>query len=137
MTATEPMLSLPPCDHKPKHYTGPSKAELIAMRQQYTNPAIFTLYKDPLLIVEGHMQYLFDETGRRYLDCLAGIVTIGIGHAQRNVMFIVKCGRRGRQTQKNCTSIGRHALQIRASITNLLAAVDSAPLLFWRPNTQV
>ena len=81
MTATEPMLSLPPCDHQPKHYTGPSRAELIAMRQQYTNPAIFTLYKDPLLIVEGHMQYLFDETGRRYLDCLAGIVTIGIGHA--------------------------------------------------------
>jgi alanine-glyoxylate transaminase/(R)-3-amino-2-methylpropionate-pyruvate transaminase len=27
------------------------------------------------------MQYLFDETGRRYLDCLAGIVTMGIGHA--------------------------------------------------------
>lgn len=51
------------------------------MRQQYTNPAVFTIYKDPLMIVEGYMQYLWDETGRRYLDCLAGIVTIGIGHA--------------------------------------------------------
>ncbi len=81
MTATEPMLALPHCDHTPKHYTGPSKAEILAMRAQYTNPAIFTIYKDPLLIVEGHMQYLFDETGRRYLDCLAGIVTMGIGHA--------------------------------------------------------
>ena len=81
MTATESMIAMPPCSHTPHRYAGPSKAELIAMRQQYTNPAIFTIYKDPLLIVEGYMQYLWDETGRRYLDCLAGIVTIGIGHA--------------------------------------------------------
>ena len=81
MTAVETTLALPPCDHKPRPYSGPSKAELIAMRGQYTNPAVFTLYKEPLLIVEGYMQWLFDETGRRYLDCLAGIVTISIGHA--------------------------------------------------------
>lgn len=81
MTATEPMLTMPACDHEPRKYTGPSKAEVLAMRQQYTNPAVFTIYRDPLMIVEGYMQYLWDETGRRYLDCLAGIVTVGIGHA--------------------------------------------------------
>ena len=26
------------------------------------------------------MQYLYDETGRRYLDAFAGIVTVSIGH---------------------------------------------------------
>ena len=46
------------------------------MRKKYTNPAIFTLYGEPLLIVEGHMQWLFDETGKRYLDMFAGIVTV-------------------------------------------------------------
>ncbi len=81
MTATAPTISMPPCAHTPRPYTGPSKAEIASMRQQFANPAIFTLYKDPLLIVEGYMQYLWDETGRRYLDCLAGIVTIGIGHS--------------------------------------------------------
>ncbi len=25
-------------------------------------------YKNPVMITEGKMQYLFDETGRRYLD---------------------------------------------------------------------
>ena len=25
-------------------------------------------YKDPVMITEGKMQYLFDQTGRRYLD---------------------------------------------------------------------
>ncbi|MCC7194519.1 MAG: aspartate aminotransferase family protein [Gemmatimonadaceae bacterium] len=80
MTATEPTLSMPACKHVPRPYTGPSRAEVLAARQQYTNPAIFTIYRDPLMIVEGHMQYLWDETGSRYLDCLGGIATVGIGH---------------------------------------------------------
>jgi len=81
MTATEPMLAMPATNHVPRTYTGPSRAEVLAMRQQFANPAIFTLYKEPLMIVEGHMQWLWDETGKRYLDCLAGIVTVGIGHS--------------------------------------------------------
>ena len=78
-------IAMPPSNHKPKPYTGPSREELIAMRKQFTNPAVFTLYKDPLLIVEGHMQWLFDETGRRYLDFLAGIVTVGCGHCHPKI----------------------------------------------------
>lgn len=30
--------------------------------------ALFHHFKDPLMVVEGKMQYLYDETGRRYLD---------------------------------------------------------------------
>jgi alanine-glyoxylate transaminase/(R)-3-amino-2-methylpropionate-pyruvate transaminase len=37
------------------------------------------------MIVEGHMQYLFDETGRRYLDLFAGIVTVSVGHCHPRV----------------------------------------------------
>ena len=86
MTATAPTRPvMPPSDHQPRRYTGPSKAEILALRQRYTNPAIFTLYKEPLLIVEGHMQYLFDETGRRYLDLFAGIVTVSVGHCHPKV----------------------------------------------------
>jgi alanine-glyoxylate transaminase/(R)-3-amino-2-methylpropionate-pyruvate transaminase len=76
---------LPPCDHEPRPYTGPTRDEVLAMRRQFTNPAIFTLYREPLLIVEGHMQYLFDETGRRYLDLFAGIVTVSVGHCHPRV----------------------------------------------------
>ena len=83
--APQPTLSLPPCDHVPRPYNGPTRAEVIAMRKQYTHPAIFTSFADPLMIVEGHMQYLFDETGRRYLDLYAGIVTVSVGHAHPKV----------------------------------------------------
>jgi alanine-glyoxylate transaminase/(R)-3-amino-2-methylpropionate-pyruvate transaminase len=80
MTAALSQLELPHTDHQPRPYDGPPKDELIAMRKQYTNPAVYTIYKEPLLIVEGHMQYLYDETGKRYLDMLAGIVTVSLGH---------------------------------------------------------
>lgn len=83
-------LSMPASNHVPKKYTGPSRDELIAMRKQFTNPAVFTLYKEPLMIVEGHMQWLFDETGRRYLDFLAGIVTVGCGHCHPKITARIK-----------------------------------------------
>ena len=82
--------TLPPYDHKPRPYTGPSRQEVLAMRQQFCNPAIFTLYQDPLMIVEGHMQYLYDETGRRYLDLFAGIVTVSCGHSHPKVVARMK-----------------------------------------------
>jgi alanine-glyoxylate transaminase/(R)-3-amino-2-methylpropionate-pyruvate transaminase len=80
-TTIAPGLEPPHISHRPRPYDGPTKAELIAMRTQYTNPAVYTIYREPLLIVEGYMQYLYDETGRRYLDLLAGIVTVSVGHS--------------------------------------------------------
>ena len=81
MTGIASRVELPPIDHSPRPYTGPSRKEVLALRQQYMNPAVFTIYAEPLMIVEGYMQYLYDETGRRYLDLFAGIVTVSVGHA--------------------------------------------------------
>jgi alanine-glyoxylate transaminase / (R)-3-amino-2-methylpropionate-pyruvate transaminase len=83
-------LVMPPSDHQPRPYHGPSRAEVIAMRKEYCNPAITALYKEPLMIVEGHMQWLYDETGRRYLDMFAGIVTVSCGHCHPRVTAAIK-----------------------------------------------
>ena len=85
MTTALSRPAMPPCAHVPRPYQGPSRAEVLATRKQFANPAIFTIYKDPLMLVEGHRQWLFDETGRRYLDMLAGIVTVSCGHAHPKV----------------------------------------------------
>lgn len=77
---------MPAFSHTPRPYQGPSREEVLALRQRYVNPALFTLYRDPLMIVEGKMQYLFDETGRRYLDLFAGIVTVSCGHCHPKVV---------------------------------------------------
>src|SRR5271170_6170392 len=79
-------IPLPPCNHQPKKYTGPSAAEVLALRRQFMNPGIFLYYKNPIMLVEGSMQYVWDETGKRYLACLGGIVTISIGHCHPQVV---------------------------------------------------
>ena len=81
-----PPLAMPEFSYTPTPYQGPPRAEVLALRQRYVNPALFTLYREPLMIVEGKMQYLFDETGRRYLDLFAGIVTVSCGHCHPKVI---------------------------------------------------
>lgn len=39
-----------------------------------------------LNIVDGRMQYLFDENGRRYLDAFGGIATVCCGHCHPDVV---------------------------------------------------
>ncbi len=100
---TDPVM--PACDHRPAPYSGPSRDEVLAVRRRYTNPAIFTFYKEPLMIVEGHLQYLFDETGKRYLDLFAGIVTVSCGHCHPKV---VKAIRDQVETIQHTTTIYLH-----------------------------
>lgn len=85
-TDSKPQISLPIIDHHPGKYDGPPREEVIALRRQYLSPGLVTYYKDPLMVVEGHMQYVYDETGRRYLDAFAGIVTVSVGHCHPRIV---------------------------------------------------
>ncbi len=79
-------IPLPSTTHQPVPYSGPSAEKVLALRKQYLNPGLFLYYKKPLMIVEGKMQYVWDETGKRYLDGLGGIVTISVGHCHPHVL---------------------------------------------------
>ena len=95
-------VELPPFDYQPKRYTGPSAEEVLALRREFVNPAIFHYYKKPIMIVEGRMQYLFDEKGRRYLDGFGGIVTVSVGHCHPHV---VKAANEQNETIQHTTTI--------------------------------
>ncbi|KAJ7538207.1 hypothetical protein O6H91_11G038500 [Diphasiastrum complanatum] len=96
---------IPYFDHTPHPYAGPSADEILEKRKRFLNPAMFLYYKKPVNIVEGKMQYLYDETGRRYLDAFAGIVTVSVGHCHPEVVGAVV-----RQTQllQHTTTIYLH-----------------------------
>jgi alanine-glyoxylate transaminase/(R)-3-amino-2-methylpropionate-pyruvate transaminase len=89
-STTPKKISLPVCTHVPEPYTGPAKQEVVAIRQQYLSPGLIRYYKDPLMVVEGHMQYVWDEKGRRYLDAFAGIVTVSVGHCHPKIVKAVR-----------------------------------------------
>eukprot|EP01027_Heterolobosea_sp_BB2_P002708 GEZU01004077.1.p1 GENE.GEZU01004077.1~~GEZU01004077.1.p1 ORF type:complete len:484 (-),score=175.91 GEZU01004077.1:37-1488(-) len=100
--STRPIPELPPTNFKPKPYTGPSFEETKAMRDKYLNPGLFLYYKKPIMLVEGKMQYLFDEKGKRYLDMFGGIVTVSVGHCHPEV---TKAGQQQLETLAHSTTI--------------------------------
>jgi alanine-glyoxylate transaminase/(R)-3-amino-2-methylpropionate-pyruvate transaminase len=98
-------LEPPPTDHQPAPYRGPSADDVLRLRKEFLNPGIFLYYKKPLMLVEGKMQYVWDETGKRYLDALGGIVTISVGHCHPDV---VEAARRQNELLQHSTTIYLH-----------------------------
>jgi alanine-glyoxylate transaminase/(R)-3-amino-2-methylpropionate-pyruvate transaminase len=105
MTTARKPPQLPAFDHQPKSYVGPTKADVGQLRRRFLNPALMTYYEDPLMIVEGSMQYLYDETGRRYLDGFGGIVTISVGHCHP---YVIQKTRQQMETLQHTTTIYYH-----------------------------
>jgi alanine-glyoxylate transaminase/(R)-3-amino-2-methylpropionate-pyruvate transaminase len=97
--------ALPPLDYQPRKYTGPSSTKVLVQRKQFLNPGVFLYYKSPLMLVEGRMQYVWDDQGRRYLDGLGGIVTISVGHCHPHV---VAAANKQNETLQHSTTIYLH-----------------------------
>ncbi len=97
--------TLPPSTHQPQNYTGPTAEEVLSLRQQFINPGVFLYYKKPLMVVEGRMQYVWDEKGKRYLDGLGGIVTVSVGHCHPHV---VAAGNKQSELYQHSTTIYLH-----------------------------
>lgn len=77
---------MPPFHYSPPPYTGPSSSEILRKRREYLSPSFAHFYNKPVNLVEGKMQYVFDEEGRRYLDAFAGIATVCCGHCHPDVV---------------------------------------------------
>ncbi|KAF5286186.1 hypothetical protein FQA39_LY16356 [Lamprigera yunnana] len=77
--------SMPPCDFVPKKYKGHKYEDLLAIRRQRLSPALTTFHSKPLVIQQGHKQWLFDIDGRRYLDMFGGICTVSVGHCHSEI----------------------------------------------------
>jgi alanine-glyoxylate transaminase/(R)-3-amino-2-methylpropionate-pyruvate transaminase len=95
-------IPLPPTSHTPAPYTGPSAEHVLALRKQYLNPGLFLYYKNPIMIVEGKMQFVWDDTGKRYLDGLGGIVTVSVGHCHP---YVVAAAQKQNETLQHSTTI--------------------------------
>ncbi len=96
---------LPRFDYQPKPYAGPPADEVLRLRKQFLNPGIFLYYKNPMMLVEGRMQYVWDEHGKRYLDALGGIVTVSVGHCHPHVVDVAH---RQNETLQHSTTIYLH-----------------------------
>lgn len=62
-----------------------SKDEIIRKHREYLFPNVTVYYKEPLVLVRGKGQHVYDIDGREYLDFFGGILTISVGHCNENV----------------------------------------------------
>lgn len=58
----------------------PTKAETLATRRQRIGRNLSIGYRNPVKVVRGWRQYLFDETGRQYLDAYNNVPHVGHCH---------------------------------------------------------
>jgi len=57
-----------------------SKEQTLVMRKKYLGRSLSLAYNEPLKIVRGKGQYLYDEKGKEYLDCVNNISHVGHCH---------------------------------------------------------
>ncbi len=63
--------------------------EILQFRQQHLGKNLSVSYKKPLNMQRGWRQYLFDDTGRRYLDTVNNVAHVGHEHPR-----VVRAGQR-------------------------------------------
>ena len=70
--------------------TYPSAAESAALREKFVLQLPAPMYAKPVQIVKGRGQFVWDETGRKYLDAFAGVATVSIGHSHPHWLSKIK-----------------------------------------------
>ena len=60
--------------------------ELLAKKKDLLVPCVYHFYKNPPAIVRGEGVYLFDEKGKRYLDCFTGVTVMSAGHCNPEIL---------------------------------------------------
>lgn len=64
-------------------YIGPE--EIVRKKKEFFIPCAYHFFKKPIQLVKGEMQYLFDHTGKRYIDCYAGVSVVTAGHCNPEI----------------------------------------------------
>lgn len=66
-----------------RQYIGPEAIR--QKKQEYIIPCVYHFYNKPMQLVKGEMQYLYDHTGKQYLDCYAGVSVVNCGHCNPEI----------------------------------------------------
>jgi len=59
---------------------GLTSEEILEIREKHFGRNLSVSYEKPLKVVRGFMQYLYDEDGRQYLDCVNNVPHVGHSH---------------------------------------------------------
>ncbi|MBA3632293.1 MAG: aspartate aminotransferase family protein [Acidobacteria bacterium] len=61
------------------------QSETVRKHKEFLFPAVATYYQEPVALVKGEGEYVWDDAGNRYLDCFGGVLTVSVGHANPTI----------------------------------------------------
>jgi 4-aminobutyrate aminotransferase len=61
----------------------------LAKHKKYLFPALTPYYQEPIALERGDGNYVWDDTGKRYLDAFGGVLTVSVGHANPKVVAAI------------------------------------------------
>src|SRR2546429_5077609 len=62
-----------------------TQSETVRKHKEFLFPAVATYYQEPLALVRGEGEHVWDDKGDKYLDCFGGVLTVSVGHAEPRV----------------------------------------------------
>ena len=82
---------------------------IVERRNRYyaASQRAFVPYQEPMIFSKGQDQYLWDENGKRYLDCLSQNLTISIGY---NNPVVTRAVTQQARTLQHCTTMFFHPM---------------------------
>src|ERR1043165_7051400 len=61
-------------------------SDAVRKHREFLFPAVAMYYQEPIALVRGEGNYVWDDTGKRYLDAFGGVLTVSVGHANPKVV---------------------------------------------------
>src|SRR4051794_5010482 len=61
-------------------------SDAVRKHKEFLWPAVSMYYQEPIALVKGEGNYVWDDTGKRYLDAFGGVLTVSVGHANPKVV---------------------------------------------------
>lgn len=68
----------------------PTVSDAVQKHKAFLFPAVANYYAEPIALVRGEGEYVWDDQGNRYLDCFGGVLTVSIGHSNPRVNEVWK-----------------------------------------------
>jgi alanine-glyoxylate transaminase / (R)-3-amino-2-methylpropionate-pyruvate transaminase len=66
-----------------------SNSDSVNKHKDYLFPVVSMYYREPISLDHGQGMYVWDENGKKYLDCFGGVLSTSVGHVHPHVIEAV------------------------------------------------
>jgi 4-aminobutyrate aminotransferase-like enzyme len=70
---------------QPTSETRSTVSDAVRKHTEFLFPAVAMYYQEPIALVKGEGEHVWDDQGNQYLDAFGGVLTVSVGHANPEI----------------------------------------------------